>query len=191
MRIIFSVLFLLFLAPSIHAKPLKKFIVCLGQEEVYIHKNKIGGAYSKINQDMISALVQLSDNIVMRPKLEDKVCKQKFPSIETLKLLLTEKQSPFISQAKRGNIKARAIDKNSLKELKEKSIHIFIDFVNAIQTQMNSAHCLKKKIPELANFYKKLRHTLEDVGLKQIFNEIKDIDTVFQKLQKLKMNEKC
>lgn len=191
MRVLFSVLFILFLTPSIQAKPLKKFIVCLGQEEAYIHKNKIGGAYSKINQDMISALVQLSDNISMRPKLEEMVCKQKFPSIEILRLLLTQKKSPLISRANKGNIKARAIDKNAIKELNEKSIHIFIDFVNAIQTQMSSAHCMKKKIPELAKFYSKLRHTLEDVGLKQIFNEIKDINGVFKKLQQLKMNQKC
>ena len=191
MNIIFSALAFLILTTPVQAKPLKKFLVCLGQEESYIHKNKIGGAYAKLNQEMISALVQLSDHIVMRPKLEEKVCNKRFASVEILRLLLTEKKPPFITQAKVGNIKGRAIDKNSIKELQEKSIYIFIDFVNSIQTQMKSANCLTKQIPELQTFFQKLRHTLEDVGMKQIFNKIKNIDGVFNKLQDNNLKQKC
>lgn len=191
MNILFSVLFSFFLASHIQAKPPKKFLVCLGKEEAYIHKLKLGGAYSKLNQDMISALVQLSEHIFLKPKFEKLVCKEQFPSIEILRLLLTEKRSPFYSNNKRASVKALAVDKNSILELSDKSIFIFIDFVNAMQTQMKSAHCLQKKIPELKIFFYKMQYTLEEVGPKQIFSEIKNINQVFMKLKHLNVKSDC
>lgn len=191
MNIIFSALFFFILTSPLQAKPPKKFLVCLGQEEAYLHKHKLGGAYSKLNQDMISALVQLSNHIFLRPKFEKLACAKKFPSVEILRQLLTERKSPFYSNEKRGSVKALAVDKNSIKELSEKSVYIFIDFLTGIQTQMKSAHCLTKQIPELKDFFYKMQYTLEDVGMKQIFNELKNIDRVFKKLQKLNFNHKC
>lgn len=191
MNLIFSALIFLFLTSTLHAKQPKKFLYCLGQEEAYIHKHKLGGAYSKINQDMISALVQLSDHIHLKPKFEKMACAKTFASVEILRQLLTEKKSPFFSNNRRGSVKALAVDKNSIKELSGKSIYIFIDFVTGIQGQMKSAHCLKKQIPELSIFFNKMQHTLEDVGMKQIFKEIKNIDGVFKKLQELNVKQKC
>lgn len=191
MNILFSALFFILLTSQTQAKPPKNFLICLGQEESYIHKNKLGGAYSKLNQDMISALVQLSDHIFLKPKFEKMACAKTFPSVEILRQLLTEKKSPFFSNNRRGSVKALAVDKNSIKELSGKSIYIFIDFLTGIQTQMKSANCLQKQIPELKDFFYKMQHTLEDVGMKQIFSEIKNIEGVFKKLQKLKYDQKC
>lgn len=191
MNILFSVLFSFLLTSTVSAKPPKKFLICLGQEEAYIHKHKLGGAYSKLNQDIISALVQLSDHIFLKPKFEKKVCAKKFPSVEVLRILLTEKDSPFYSNNRRGNVKALAVDKNSIKELSEKSIHIFIDFVNGVQTQMKDPHCLQKQIPQLKTFFHKMQYTLEEVGMKQIFDEIKNIDQVFMKIKKLNFKKRC
>ena len=191
MNIRFSVLFSFLLTSHVQAKPPKKFLVCLGQEEAYIHKHKLGGAYSKLNQDIISALVQLGDHIFLKPIYEKKVCAEKFPSVEILKLLLTEKESPFYSNNRRGSVKALAVDKNSIKELSAKSIHIFIDFVNGVQTQMKDAHCLQKQIPELKTFFYKMQHTVEEVGMKQIFDEIKNIDQVFKKIKNLNFKKGC
>lgn len=191
MNIFLSSLFLFILALPANAKPLKQFLVCLGQEEAYMHKHKVGGAYAKLNQEMISAFVQLSDHIIMRPKLEKQVCAQKFPSIEILKLLITEKRPPLISKTNKMNVQLHTVDKNSIKELQQKAIYIFVDFINAIQTQMKSPRCLEKQIPQLKDFFKKMRYTLEDVGPEELVREIKDIDSVFKKLQQLNFKKKC
>ena len=67
----FSVLFLILLMQPTWAKP-KQFLICLGKEEAYYHKNKLSGAYSKLNQQMISAVVQLSYAIELKAEYEKK-----------------------------------------------------------------------------------------------------------------------
>lgn len=184
-----SVISVLLFISSTWAKP-KQFLVCLGTEEAYYHKEKIGGAYSKLNQEMISAVVQLSDKITLKPKFEKKICSKRFVSVELLKFLVTEKQ-PIFQISSLTNIQQRAVEKNSIKELHEKSIFIFIDFLNSIQAQMKTANCLTKKIPELKIFFEKMRYTLEEVGHKQIFKEIKKPEIIFEKLQNLSATPKC
>ncbi len=180
----------LFYASLTIAAP-KPHLICLGKEEAYIHKNKIGGAYKKLNQDIISALIQFSDSIRMNPKSLKQVCSKTFVSLEILKLLIIEKNPIFHSKQTSKNIRQKSLDKLSLTELKEKSIHIFISFINSIQAQLKTPDCLKKKIPQLNDFFYKLRYTLEDIGEKEIIKSIKDPKKVFKKLHSLPMDKNC
>jgi hypothetical protein len=169
----------------------KPYMVCLGTEEAYIHKNKIGGAYYKLNQTIISALVQLSDTTKMSPKSLKHVCSKRFVSLEILKLILTEKESIFYTTKNKKNIAQYSVDNNSIKELQEKSIHIFISFINSIQAQLNGPHCLLKIIPELNKFFEQMRYTLEDVGVKSIIKTLKNPKVIFEKLHSIPTNTSC
>lgn len=187
----FSVLFFILLMQPAWAKP-KQFLICLGKEEAYYHKNKLGGAYSKLNQQMISAVVQLSHAIGLNAEYEKQVCSKKFVSLELLKFLLIGQKPIFIISTSMGkNIQQNAVNNNAIKELHEKSVHIFIDFILSIQSQMNKADCLVKKIPELKEFMDDLRYTIEEVGPQKIFKKIKKPEVVFKKLQKISLKSKC
>ena len=169
----------------------KPFMVCLGTEEAYIHKNKIGGAYYKLNQTIISALVQLSDTTQMNPANLKVICSKRFVSLEILKLLMTEKESIFYTTKGKKDIRQLSVDKHSINELQEKSIHIFISFINSIQAQLNGPHCLTKKIPELNKFFEQMRYTLEDVGVKSIIKTLKNPKVIFEKLHSIPADKSC
>ena len=169
----------------------KPYMVCLGKEEAYIHKNKIGGAYYKLNQTIISALVQLSDTTQMKPKSLNLICSKRFVSLELLKLLITEEESIFFSTKGNRNIRQLSVDKHSIKELNEKSINIFISFINSIQAQLKGPHCLTKKIPELNKFFEQIRYTLEDVGVNTIIKTLKNPKAIFEKLHSIPNDKSC
>lgn len=189
-----KLLMILFVFSYVHhlwAKPSKKYIVCLGQEETYIHKNKMTGAYSKLNQDIISAVVQLGDRIILISEFEENACAKKFTSLEILRYLITKKKEVFVTTANPENILDSSIDANAIKELHDQSLTIFLDFITSIQALMKSSKCLVKQIPEIKNLFDKIRYSAEDVGIEQIIDEVKDINRIFDKLQDLSFNNKC
>lgn len=190
MKLLFIFLFSLF--TSFYAQATAKpYLVCLGNEETYIHKHKIGGAFYKLNQDIISALIQLSDSTQIQPKLLKQVCAKKFVSLEILKLMISSKENIFYTTKLKGNIEQRTIDEHNLKELKEKVIFIFIDFLNKVQAGQSDPKCLTKKIPELKTFFEKSRYILEDIGPEELVKTIKDPDVIFKKLETINANGKC
>jgi hypothetical protein len=175
------------------AKP-KKMMLCLGKEEKYIHKQKIGGAFYKLNQDMIGALIQLSPNIKMTPKAYKHICAEniKFPSLQLLKLLIKESGHLFYIDSNKDEISQIAIAKSGVKELREKSIHIFINFLNGVQADSPRPNCIVDSIPELKEVYEQLRYLEEEMGTKKIIHGIKNKDGIFAKLAHIpKIIKKC
>jgi hypothetical protein len=179
------------LSSPTHARPQKRYLWCLGQEEAYIHKNKIGGAYNKLNQEMILIIVQLSQTINLKQEIEEKICSKKFSSVELLRFLIKQKENVFYSTVDQENLKLISVDRNSIKEVHEQAINLFIDFINSIQAQMPKAGCLVKKIPELQIFFDRTLHTLEDVGIEGLFKNLKNVDKIFDQLQEIKYSTSC
>ena len=178
-------LFIAFIAFTAFAKP-KQIMVCLGKEEQYIHKNKIGGAFFKLNQDMISSLVQLPLPVKMIPKIYSQICNDtiKFPSLQILKFMIQGSEDIFFTDAKKEEISQMAISKIAIDEIQEKSIYIFIDFLNALQADAPTPNCILNAIKDLKQIYIDLRYLEEELGTQKIIKSINNKQKIFQELEK-------
>lgn len=168
-----------------HARP-KKIMVCLGKEEQYIHKNKIGGAFFKLNQDLIGALLQFPRYVKMTPKVYQQVCPagSKFPSLSLLKHLILNSTMLFYVDADKNEVSQMAISKLAIDELQKKSLHIFIDFLNALQAEAPTVNCIVNSIEELKVTYLNLRYLEEELGTQKIFDSLSKKQIIFQKLER-------
>ena len=176
-----SLLFLLFFFISLPSwSAPKNFMVCLGKEEAFFHKNKTGGAFYKLNQEVISILVQMSDQILMNKNIENAICNETYVSLEILNKLLTEKDIFYSTNTNQSRL---STDLGFIKELKIKSIQLFIDFTNNLQAQMPDAQCLYKEIPKLKTFHERLRYTMEDVDLETILKILEPLEKIFEQLK--------
>ena len=162
-----------FFALQARAEP-KRYMFCLGQEEARIHKNKIGGAVYKLNQEVIGALVQLSDSIYMKTKHVKEVCSSPYPSIKILELLLSEENVFFSRYTGDRRPKLLALDERLLSELKNQSAYLFSGFMATLQAGMPKPDCLRNQIPELNEFFEKMLYAQENLGLKKIIDLIED-----------------
>lgn len=184
-------LFFALLSINAQSKP-KKFMLCLGQEEASFHKNKVGGYVYKLNQDIISALVQLRSSIEMDKKFTESVCSARHPSLKVLEYLMIGEEVFKSNYSKMRSPRKFAIDQSNLDELREHSATLFIKFVTHIQSSLPKANCIQKKIPELVPFFEQMQYILQDVGIKRVMDSIKEPKKVFKKLQKLNPKQiKC
>jgi hypothetical protein len=169
----------------------KKYMVCLGKEEATIHKQKIGGAHYKLNQEIIAALLQLRTSIEMKANYEDVICNSISPSIKTLELLMS-KDLFYSIHSKENNLSSYQIDQMALKDLEYKSAELFIGFVTGLQAALPKANCLQKLVPELDIFFEKMQYILEDVGIERVMSTIKSPAKTFKKLSMINLNKpKC
>lgn len=183
-------LLLLIILGNVHASP-KKYMICLGKEEATIHKEKIGGAHNKLNQEIIAALLQLRSSIEMKANYEDTICNSISPSIKTLELIMSKKIF-YSTNSKDNNQNNYQIDMMALSDLEYKSAELFISFVTSMQAALPKAKCLQKLVPELNVFFEKMQYILEDVGIERVMSTIKSPAKTFKKLSMINLNKpKC
>jgi len=185
------VLTILFSSASFAAN--KQFLKCLGQEELFYHTKKVAGPYKKLNEKMISELVQISRTLTIKTKYQDEICTNKNypPSMVLLKLLITKKQKIFLSLTSRLDVKQRSMDKRTMTEIVHNAGQTFVNFVNNLQVISGKPNCIVKNIPDLKLFFVKSRYTLEDEGILKLISEINDIDNLFKKLNQKGILKKC
>jgi hypothetical protein len=180
MKFLLSIFLILFL--SVHAQAQsKEFLKCLAQEELQFHKQKVGGAYYKLNQKLISELIQMTKTLTLKEKYQEQICNapKKLVSLTLLKLMMIHKEDLFISYAPKGDLSMRSVDNQTKTEIVHESMKAFIHFINHLQAQTEKPNCLITKNKELYNLYLKARYTLEDQGLRQLINEVKDLEAIF------------
>lgn len=184
----FKLLLTLLFSMNIWANP-AQFMVCLGQEEVTIHKNKIGGAHYRLNRELISALIQLRSTIGIQNKYQKQICNAGSPSIKLLELIMSKKI--FYSKHNKDTSDYQ-IDLTTIKNLQQTSSQLFINFVTTMQASLPKASCLQKLVPELDIFFEKMQYILEDVGVDRVMSTIKEPKKTFQKLNAINLNQpKC
>jgi len=185
---------LILLSLFIHQTAIAKtdHLVCLGAEEAYIHKNKIGGAYKKLNLALVNEVIMFSENIKMDEDLLKLICARNdnFPSLEVLKYSFLGKKT-FYSKIKNIETIEYSIDSTALDSFREASKYIFINFLTDLQSEVKDPHCLVKEFPELKDFFLKAKHILVDVGIEKLISEIKNKKKMFQKLQSISWKENC
>lgn len=150
---------------------------CLGREEAYIHKNKVGGAFKTLNQAMIGELVLLGKSLSIGPTLENELCSKRtlFPSFLLLEKILIN-GSRTLRYNKGGMTSTKDFsDRQTLKTLYKNSFDIFIDFLTKLQAQVDDPHCLTKKYPELRTFFLQAQHVFEEQGAQKILSDFKEL----------------
>lgn len=169
-----------------------QYLKCIGKEEAYIHKMKIGGSYKKLNQALIQQLIMFHSSIHMRKELEKKICSgdDKFPSLEVIKNVFLGK-AIFYTTYTKSRLRDYSIDQNSISEFREQSKFIFIDFLTDMLSEVDDPHCLVKQFPPLKDFFLRSKYILEDVGIEKLISEIKNKDQMFNKLKDLSWKQNC
>lgn len=176
-------LMLTFLTIPTWAKP-KSLMYCLGQEEQKLHKEKNLSHQYKLNQDVISAMVQLHNKVVLKPKHYKVVCdeKTKSPSFELLRVVLINKNDAFINLLEEETLHYGVAQK-SIDELNQRMIGVFIDYLAAIRAKAPTHNCITDHIPALKPFYEKLLFLQQDLEPKAILSSITDLHEIFIKLE--------
>lgn len=177
------VLFIFISTSSAFAEP--DILKCLGREEAYIHKNKIGGAYKLLNQAMIGELVLLGKSISIGPSLHSKLCSRKtlFPSFLLLEKILLE-GSRTLRYNKGGLTSTKDLsDRQTLRTLNKNIFNIFVTFLSKLQAQVNDPRCLTRKYPQLRRFYIQSQHILEEQGAKKILANFTELPNLLQDIK--------
>lgn len=186
--LIFAILITLI---SSHAMA-NQFLKCLGQEEAYIHRNKVGGTYNKLNQALIEQLLMFQETVHMRAELEKKICSkpEDFPSLEVMKHVFLGTEI-FYTTYKKSSLREYSIDQSAISDFREQSKYIFVNFLTDMLSEVKDPHCLVKKFPELKDFFLKTKYILEDVGIEQLVKEIKDKNKMFNQLKDPSWKKSC
>ncbi|MCT4641413.1 MAG: hypothetical protein N4A33_03890 [Bacteriovoracaceae bacterium] len=183
-----KIIITLIISLSAFAGP-KEYLFCLGQEEKQIHKKKIAGARKYLNEQIISQMIQLGNNLTINSKYLNKICDSQSPSTQIMKLLL--KKSRFLL------VNVEIYDKqeysmalNKIKDLQEKSIDIFLHYLGWIQNQNQDPKCFSKYFPDINKVFYKATHTLEEEGIESLRKNLGNIDLIFKRLKQYPTGKK-
>lgn len=155
---------------------------CLGQEELYIHKQQIGGALFTLNKNLISLMLQFKAEDEIKPNLINQVCTTAYPymSSELLKILLEEKNRIFQSHKARKKFSEDDIAKQALK--------IFFTYVSKLNAEKP---CLLKKIPSLQSVFDNFQYFELETPAKDFVKLELDLTKVLNKLNILAVSGQC
>lgn len=164
----------LFLSTSVYAS---KLVKCIAKEEAYFHKShqqKSGPLY-KLNQSLISELIQLPDTVQVNKKLLVELCDNKtlFKSPLLIEKLVRT-PNIFTSNIKNKQLSSAALDRMAINRLQAKSYSLILEFILNTQTLASDPKCIYRKVPELNSLMNKVKYVQEDIGIAKIFKEIED-----------------
>ena len=188
------IFFLLFLSIDCFAKQkaekLNPLLVCLGNEEILIHKNKVKGPVYRLNQMLINALAG-SNNVFIKQTSLNYVCNNKefSPSVALLREILLNREKIFSYPVNEG--RSFRIMKSSVDQLLEDIDIIFFQYMAMIQELNDYPFCLNEEIPQLVYFAEQFKYLQEDIDY-SLEKDRPKIKAVFQKIKSLNsINKKC
>lgn len=182
---LFCLVFILFSSTCFASQ--SELLKCLGQEEKYIHNQKIGGAFFELNQSMISFVVMFpSDTEIHAEKLKE-VCEEKYSSFHLLRLLITDGHKIFKES---GELKPGG-DVRRPESLAKHSLSMFLQFLSRYQSGFSKADCLEQSIPELRSFFRKTRYLETDISKQKLLKELKGVDLIFDKILSRRVAPGC
>lgn len=166
---------------------------CLGQEEAFIHKAKIGGAYKALNQAMIGELILLGKSLSLEPQLQKDLCSKEtvFPSFLLLEKVLTKGARTLTYRKESLTSTKDFSDRQTVRELNKNLFDIFIEFLTKLQADVDDPHCLTKKFPELKEFYLQAQHVFEEQGAKRILSNFKTLPQLLNSIKTSQWKKNC
>lgn len=164
-----------------------QLLKCLGQEEKYIHQERIGGAFSELNQSMISFVVMFPSGTTIKSDKLKEICSEKFSSFHLLRLFLTEGDKIIV----RAKTKKPGDDALEPESLAKNSLTMFMQFLSQYQASFSKADCLVQSIPQLRGFFRKTRYLETDLSYRKLVKELNNIDLIFDKILSRRVAKGC
>ena len=185
-------LFIILICAIVSAPSQANVLKCLGTEESYIHKNKIGGAFKALNQAMIGELILLGKSLYVGPSLEEKLCSKStiFPSFVLLEKILLEGGRILSRKEKLSSVQDFS-NRQTLRTLEQNIFDIFIDFLTKLQAEVNDPHCLTRQYPELKTFFFRAQHVYEEQGSRKLLNNFKTLPKLLNDIRSGKWKASC
>ncbi len=167
---------------------------CLGKEEAYIHKQKIGGAFKRLNQDIIGKFLQLGNDVEVKQELLNQICHKHiiFPSLIILeKSILPSRSKELIFKRKKNSSTKTESDLRSINKFHMSMFNTLVSFLARLQSTVVAPKCLLNKFPGLQSFYEQSLYVLEEQGQKRILKDFKNLPKLFNKIKTGTWDEGC
>lgn len=180
----------LFSSAEIYAAP-NLLLQCLAKEESQLHKEHSLGALYHLNQDFLNELAS-SNDIALKKNFVDEIClaKKHSPSVGLLRLLLIKESDIYDLSLSEVDPSMRSFKMGYINEFQKQVPHLFIKFISALQSEMATADCLEKNIPELKYFNERLKYLEEEMSTHEVMKDKSKIEKVFSKLEGIKSIKK-
>ena len=184
----------IFLFFSISLPSWGSIIHCLAREESKFHKEGYKyRAHYLLNQTLMEEFLQLGSVRLQRITMNS-VCSpnERYPSVRLLEHLINYQENTFLVSYSKLDVKIN-IKRSLINELIDRLPFIVHDFISHMQASCPTPHCLEENIPNLKDFYEKLKYTREHTtgenfikednrGI-QIIRNFQRIDQIIKKCQ--------
>lgn len=170
---------------DIYAAP-NLLLQCLAKEESLLHKQKSQGALYRLNQDFLNELAS-SNDITLKKNFVDEICtsRKHSPSVGLLRLLLIKESDIYDLSLSEVESSMRSFKMAYISEFQKQVPRLFVQFVSGLQSEMPTADCLARAIPELEFFNERLKYLEEEVSIGEVMKDKKKIEKIFSKLETL------
>ncbi len=166
---------------------------CLAKEEQLLHKKKILDTRYNLNQQFITKISEIGD-IILKPEYYKEVClgNHQYPSLKLLKLLVLHGSSIYSMDLKNDDTSVKTLRINSMKEMDDTIIHLFIEYLSALRLRSKDAKCLENNIPYYKEVIIDIKFLEEEMSVRNIFKDTKKITAIFNSLDNFdKIVKKC
>ena len=192
----FKWLLLFFIALGANAQ--NPILICLGREELVLHQKKEVGPIYKLNQYLIGELAS-ANQISFKTEFVDAICQSDdfSPSLSLLRHMLIEGKDLYHFK---GDIFQKAMEESTIDNFLENIPEVFFNYLSSLQALTPHHQCLNKYIRHLDYFQTRYRYLGEELSntifkenkskIKLIFEDLKNLDKVLKKCEKLNLKNK-
>lgn len=166
---------------------------CLAKEEERLHKKEMQNALFRLNQEFVNELAS-SNDINLKKSYVDQICHSSTfsPSVGLLRLLLIKEHEIYDLSLSGVEASMRPFKMGYINEFQKQVPRIFIQYLSGLQSELATADCLEKAIPELAGFNEKIKYLEEELSTHQLLTQKSKLDSIFNKLRNFDdIKKKC
>lgn len=177
---------------EIYAAP-NMLLQCLAKEEERLHKKETQNALFRLNQEFVNELAS-SNDITVKKNYVDQICQSSSfsPSVALLRLLLIKEHELYDLSLSGVEANMRPFKMGYINEFQKQVPRIFIQYLSGLQSELASADCLEKAVPELAGFSEKIKYLEEELSTHALITQKNKIDAIFSKLKNFgAIKKKC
>lgn len=167
-----------FSAAAARVNPLLK---CLALEEEKYHKIKVHNSRSKLNIELLNEIAQTSE-LEIKAEYLAKICakNEANPAERLLEFHLVHGLDLFELG---GSSNERNLKVATISEYQRQLPQVLMRHLANLQSELPTANCLEKNIPEIKKISDKIKYLEEDLAIDTLKPHRKEITVIFQKLK--------
>lgn len=150
-------------------------------------------ALFRLNQEFVNELAS-SNDINLKKSYVDQICHSSTfsPSVGLLRLLLIKEHEIYDLSLSGVEASMRPFKMGYINEFQKQVPRIFIQYLSGLQSELATADCLEKAIPELVGFNEKIKYLEEELPTHQLLTQKSKLDSIFNKLRNFdEIKKKC